>query len=209
MRVVSVIRYEIDPFQREAFARYATTWGTVIPKCGGDLLGYFLPSQGTTYVAYALVAFESLAAYEAFQTRIRADEEGKANFEFARQSRCILKEERWFLEAVPGTMRDRAGAARPLRRPPAVTLTCSSSAASASGKRCGASGRPRTPWDGRSFPASGPTPSSTAGGAEVTHSSAGSSPVRPSRCSATRRVAPIEPRRLAVERVADDARADR
>ncbi len=109
MRVVCVIRYEIDPYKRDQFAQYATTWGTVIPKCGGDLLGYFLPWQGTTYVAYALVAFESLAAYEAFQTRIRADDEGKANFEFARQNQFIVKEERWFLEAVPGTMRDRAG----------------------------------------------------------------------------------------------------
>ena len=109
MRVVCIIRYEIDPFQRDKFAQYATTWGTVIPKCGGDLLGYFLPWQGTNYVAYALVAFESLAAYEAFQTRIRADEEGKANFEFARQGRFILKEERHFLEAVPATLRDRAG----------------------------------------------------------------------------------------------------
>ena len=111
MRVVCCIRYEIDPFKRDQFAQYAATWGTVIPKCGGDLLGYFLPWQGTNYVAIALVALESLAAYEAFQARIRADDEGKANFEFARQGRFIVKEERMFLEAVPGTMRDRAGAA--------------------------------------------------------------------------------------------------
>ena len=109
MRVVCVIRYEIDPFKRDQFAQYATTWGTVIPKCGGDLLGYFLPWQGTNYVAYALVAFESLAAYEQFQIRIRADEEGKANFAFARREQCILKEERHFLEWLPATIRDRAG----------------------------------------------------------------------------------------------------
>ena len=110
MRVVCVIRYEIDPFQRDQFAQYAATWGTVIPRCGGDLLGYFLPWQGTTYVAWALVAFESLAAYEAFQARIRADADGKANFEFARQGRFIVKEERQFVEWVPATIRDRAGA---------------------------------------------------------------------------------------------------
>ncbi len=111
MRVVCVIRYEIDPFKRDQFAQYATTWGTVIPRCGGDLLGYFLPWQGTNYVAYALVAFESLAAYEAFQVRVRADDEGKANFDFARRERFIVREERAFLEAVPATIRDRASSA--------------------------------------------------------------------------------------------------
>ena len=110
MRVVCCIRYDIDPFKRDLFAQYATTWGTVIPRCGGDLLGYFLPWQGTNYVGWALIACESLAAYEAYQARIRADEEGKANFEFARREKFILKEERTFLEAVPGTVRDRAGA---------------------------------------------------------------------------------------------------
>jgi len=113
MRVVCCIRYEIDPFQREAFARYAATWGTVIPRCGGDLLGYFLPWQGTNYVGYALIGFESLAAYEAYQARIRADDEGKANFAFAQRQKFILKEERMFLEAVPETIRDRAGSAPP------------------------------------------------------------------------------------------------
>ena len=38
------IRYQIDPFQREAFAKYAANWGKIIPRCGGDLVGYFLPS---------------------------------------------------------------------------------------------------------------------------------------------------------------------
>src|SRR5258707_5174349 len=52
MKVTCVIRYVIDPFQREAFAEYARNWGRVIPECGGHLLGYFLPYEGTNDVAW-------------------------------------------------------------------------------------------------------------------------------------------------------------
>src|SRR5512137_774921 len=62
MTIVCCIRYQIDPFKREQFARYAETWGTIIPRCGGDLLGYFLPHEGTNDVALALIGFDSLAA---------------------------------------------------------------------------------------------------------------------------------------------------
>ena len=41
------IRYQIDPFQKEAFRAYAENWARIIPRCGGDLIGYFLPDEGT------------------------------------------------------------------------------------------------------------------------------------------------------------------
>lgn len=103
MTIVCIIRYEIDPFQRGAFERYAQAWGRIIPRCGGHLVGYFLPWQGTNYVGWGLIAFESLAAYETYQQRIRSDDEGKKNFEFAQQQRFILREERNFVEVVDGT----------------------------------------------------------------------------------------------------------
>ena len=40
MTVTCVIRYQIDPFQRDAFAEYARNWGSIIPECGGHLVGY-------------------------------------------------------------------------------------------------------------------------------------------------------------------------
>src|SRR5437762_1420422 len=83
MAVVCFIRYEIDPFQRDAFQQYAEQWGRIIPRCGGDLVGYFLPHEGTNNVAWGLIAFDSLAAYEAYRTRLKADPEGRANFAFA------------------------------------------------------------------------------------------------------------------------------
>ena len=105
MRITCFIRYEIDPFQREAFKAYAEAWGRIIPKCGGDLVGYFLPHEGTNNVAFGLIAFESLAAYEAYRARLKADPDGRANFAFAQKRRLILREERTFLENVVGSQR--------------------------------------------------------------------------------------------------------
>jgi hypothetical protein len=99
-----VIRYEIDPFQREAFREYAANWGRIIPRCGGHLVGYFLPHEGTNDVAWGLIAFESLAAYEAYRARIKADPDGRANFAMAQSKRLILREQRTFVEVVEGTL---------------------------------------------------------------------------------------------------------
>jgi len=98
--ITCLIRYEIDPFQREAFREYAQNWLRIIPRCGGDLLGYFLPHEGTNNVAWGLIAFESLAAYETYRARLKADPDGRANFAFAQQNRLILREERTFLETL-------------------------------------------------------------------------------------------------------------
>jgi hypothetical protein len=104
MTVTCVIRYRIDPFQRDAFEQYAAHWGRIIPRCGGDLVGYFMPHEGTNDVAWGLISFPSLAAYEAYRARLKADPEGRANFEFARERRLILREERSFVSAVEGTV---------------------------------------------------------------------------------------------------------
>lgn len=100
MAIVCFIRYEIDPFQRDAFRDYAIAWGRIIPRCGGRLLGYFLPHEGSNVEAWGLVGFDSLAAYEAYRARLKADPEGHANFEFARTRRFIVREERSFCEVV-------------------------------------------------------------------------------------------------------------
>jgi hypothetical protein len=108
MSITCFIRYQIDPFQRDEFARYADGWSKVIPRCGGDLIGYFLPKEGTNDVAFALISFESLAAYEAYRTRLFLDPDGKANFEYAKSKQFVLREERTFLEGVPSTLRGGA-----------------------------------------------------------------------------------------------------
>ena len=104
MTVTVFIRYQIDPFQRDAFREYAEHWGEIIPRCGGDLLGYFLPHEGTNDVAWGLISFDSLAAYEAYRARLRTDPAGRANFARAQEKRFILREERTFVEGVEGTL---------------------------------------------------------------------------------------------------------
>lgn len=101
--ITCFIRYQIDPFQREEFKQYAEAWGRIIPRCGGHLVGYFLPAEGTNDVAWGLIGFDSLAAYEAYRARLRSDKESRDNFALAQSKRFILHEERTFVELVPGT----------------------------------------------------------------------------------------------------------
>ena len=100
MNVVCCIRYELDPFKRDSFEEYARNWLTLIPACGGDLIGYFLPHEGTNYEALALIGFESLAAYENYRACLRNDPKSRANFELAQREKFILREERTFLKPV-------------------------------------------------------------------------------------------------------------
>lgn len=103
MPITCFIRYRIDPFQREAFREYAQAWGRIIPRCGGELIGYFLPHEGTNDVAFGLIGFDSMAAYECYRMALRSDAEGRANFDKAQAMRFILREERSWLEDVAGT----------------------------------------------------------------------------------------------------------
>jgi hypothetical protein len=100
MSIVCIIRYQIDPFQPDAFRTYAENWGAIIPRCGGNLIGYYLPHEGTNDVAWGLIGFESLAAYEAYRARLRSDPEAVENFTAAKTKRLILREERNFVQSV-------------------------------------------------------------------------------------------------------------
>jgi hypothetical protein len=103
MTIACFIRYQIDPFQRDEFKTYAENWGRIIPRCGGHLIGYFLPHEGTNDIAWGLIAFDSLASYEQYRARLRTDAESRANFAMATTKRFILREERTFVEVVDGT----------------------------------------------------------------------------------------------------------
>ena len=132
MTLTCFIRYRIDPFQRDAFAAYAAAWGRIIPRCGGHLVGYFLPHEGTNDVAWGLVAFASLADYEAYRACLKADGEGRANFALAQAARFILAEERSFCEVVDGTFARPAdvlestpswSSSSPAGRPPSTSMS--------------------------------------------------------------------------------------
>lgn len=103
MTIACFIRYQIDPFQREEFKKYAENWGRIIPRCGGHLIGYFVPHEGTNDIGWGLIAFDSLASYERYKARIKSDPEGRENLLMAQTKRFILREERNFVEVVDGT----------------------------------------------------------------------------------------------------------
>jgi hypothetical protein len=100
MTLTVFIRYQIDPFQREAFADYARRWSAIIPACGGKLEGYWMPHEGTNNIAFGLISVDSLAHYEAYRARLKADQAGAANFRLAEEKRFILAEERTFLRRL-------------------------------------------------------------------------------------------------------------
>jgi hypothetical protein len=104
MTITCIIRYQIDPFQRDAFKKYAENWGRIIPRCGGHLIGYFLPYEGTNDVGWGLIAFDSLASYETYRMRLKADPDARENLAMAQSKRFILREERNFVEVVDGTL---------------------------------------------------------------------------------------------------------
>ena len=95
-----IIRYHIDPTKRDDFARYARNWGTAIPRCGADLVGYFAPHEGSSTRAYGIYHIESLAAYEAYRARLAADPLGQENYAFAQSNKFLLREDRTFLKLV-------------------------------------------------------------------------------------------------------------
>jgi hypothetical protein len=101
--IACFIRYQIDPFQRAAFQEYAVAWGRIIPRCGGHLIGYFLPHEGSNDIAWGIIQFRSLADYETYRARLLEDDEGKRNFEWAQAQRFIVREERTFLKVADGT----------------------------------------------------------------------------------------------------------
>ena len=104
MKITCFIRYQIDPFQRDGFKQYAENWGRIIPRCGGHLIGYFLPHEGTNDIAWGLIAFPNLASYESYRARLKSDPEARENFKLAQSKRLILREERNFVEVVDGTL---------------------------------------------------------------------------------------------------------
>ena len=100
MTVTCFIKYKLDPYKLSAFEAYAQVWLDVIPKCGGDLIGYWMPHEGTNYEAFALVSFKSLADYETYRIELRKNSESVANFTRAQEEKFILEESRAWLRQV-------------------------------------------------------------------------------------------------------------
>ena len=98
--ITCVIQYTLNPHRLSDFEDYATRWPPIIERCGGRLVGYYLPKEGANNFALALIDFNSLADYEIYRSRLAADEEARANVADANRSGCILVEARSFLRKV-------------------------------------------------------------------------------------------------------------
>lgn len=98
--VTLCIRYTIDMHKLVDFEQYARNWPQPIRRCGGELVGYFLPTKisGPTNLAIALIDFPDLAAYERYREALMKDSEAKANVDAAEKAGCILVEDRSILQ---------------------------------------------------------------------------------------------------------------
>lgn len=100
--VTLCIRYVIDIRKHRDFEEYASHWPAPIRRCGGELIGYFLPTKsgGPTNIAMAMIEFPSVAAHEEYRKALLRDPEAQANFARAEQSGCIISEDRSFLQRI-------------------------------------------------------------------------------------------------------------
>jgi len=96
--ITCIIRYHIDPAKKAQFEQYARNWGEAIPRCGGDLIGYFVPHEGSSTLAYGIYNIENLAAYETYRQRLSVDPLGRENYEFAQREKFLLREDRTWLK---------------------------------------------------------------------------------------------------------------
>jgi hypothetical protein len=96
--ITCFITYDIDPFKKAEFEAYARGWGKAIPACGADLFGYFAPHEGSASTAYGVYTLQSLAAYEAYKSRLSTHPIAQENYAFAARERFIRREDRIFLK---------------------------------------------------------------------------------------------------------------
>jgi hypothetical protein len=100
MTITVFIRYQLDPFKKHLFEEYQKRWVEIIPRCGGDLVGHWMPHEGTNNIAYLLISFDSLGSYEAYRGRLKSDPAAVSTFRFAEEHQFILAEERTFLRQI-------------------------------------------------------------------------------------------------------------
>jgi hypothetical protein len=98
--ITCCIQYTLDPRKVDSFEEYAARWPPIIERCGGNLVGYYLPKEGANNYALALIDFPSLADYEVYRHRLAADTDAMRNFAHGNESGCILVESRSFLRRV-------------------------------------------------------------------------------------------------------------
>ena len=108
--VTCYLRYEIDPYQLDAFERFARRWIDLVNRSGGTHHGYFLPLEGASDVAVALFSFPSLADYERDGERFGVDpESSRPTASAKRRAACVATSAASCARSSPATDPDARG----------------------------------------------------------------------------------------------------
>jgi NIPSNAP len=96
------IRYKFEPDKLADVTRYFEDEQSVIERCGGKIVGYFLPTDfaGATDEAIGLIDLPSLAAYEEYRKTLADDPEHKKNIARLEQSVARVAMTRSFIRRV-------------------------------------------------------------------------------------------------------------
>jgi hypothetical protein len=99
------LRYTIDPNKLSHFNKYAQAEQRAISESGGQILGYFLPTDfaGSTNQAIGVIDFASLAEYEIYRSKLAAHPIHKQNVEVLEQSGALLSISRSLIQRVDPT----------------------------------------------------------------------------------------------------------
>lgn len=94
------IRYTLDPNRLGDFRTYVEHELEAIRNAGGTIVGYWLPTDfaGPTNIAYGLIDFATLAAYEDYRKALAADPLHGRNADALTRSGAILNMERSIIE---------------------------------------------------------------------------------------------------------------
>jgi hypothetical protein len=97
------IRYTLDANKLADFEAYARALPQPVERCGGKIVGYYLPTKiaGPTNTALGLIDFPDLSAYERYREQLMSDAEAVACLRRAEAAGCILSEDRSFVRRVP------------------------------------------------------------------------------------------------------------
>jgi hypothetical protein len=96
------LRYTIDPNKLPDILAYVEAELKPIRECGGDVIGYFLPTDfaGATNEAFGIIDFPSLAEYEVYRAKLAAHPLHKQYLDTLERSGALLSIQRSLIQRV-------------------------------------------------------------------------------------------------------------
>jgi NIPSNAP len=96
------LRYTIDPNKLSDIRTYVEAELNPIRECGGNVVGYFLPTDfaGATNEAFGIIDFASLAEYETYRARLSAHPLHQQYVEALERTGALLSIQRSLIQRV-------------------------------------------------------------------------------------------------------------